>query len=76
MRVGRYCRGSNGILLLGLAVGTVTPAEAAVFAELQTVRRFLFIFLRIVVATFALGAGHHNHHSIFFFRHQSTTNMK
>jgi hypothetical protein len=49
----------------------MTAAKAAILAELEPVGRFLFIFLSVVVAAFALRAGHHNHDSIFFLRHFS-----
>ena len=62
--------------LLGLAVGTVTAAEAAILAELKPVGRLLFIFLGVVITALALRARHNHHHTILFFRHQSTTNMK
>ena len=59
----------QGDVLLGFAVGAVAAAEAAIFAELEPVRRFLLVLLRVVIAALALGARHHNHHAIFFLCH-------
>jgi hypothetical protein len=50
-------------------MGTVAPAEAAILAEFKPVSRLLFVFLRVVVAAFALCAGHDHHHAILFFCH-------
>ena len=47
----------------------MAAAEAAILAQLQPVRRFLLVFLRVVVAALALGAGHHHHHARFFLSH-------
>jgi hypothetical protein len=52
-------------------MGTVAPAPAAILAQLEPIGRLLLIFLRVVVATFALSAGHHDHHAILFFSHLS-----
>jgi len=55
--------------LLGFAVRFMAPAETAVFRKFETVGVVLFIFLRVVVAAFALGASHRNHNAVLFFRH-------
>ena len=55
--------------LLGFAVGAVAPAEAAVLAQLQALRGFLLVFLRVVISALALGARHRNHHALLFLRH-------
>jgi hypothetical protein len=62
--------------LLGLAVRTVAAAEPAILAQLQPFRGFLFVLLRVVVATLALGASHHDHHAILFFCHSSVPRDK
>jgi hypothetical protein len=59
--------------LLRLAVGSVTAAKAAVFAKLQPVGGFLLIFLRVIVAAFALGTSHNDHDALFFFCHLPIT---
>jgi hypothetical protein len=56
-------------LLLGFAVGAVAPAETAVFAQFQTVRGFLLVLLRVVIAPLALRASHRNHNALLFLRH-------
>jgi sulfite exporter TauE/SafE len=75
-----FCQRAQRLLanfLFGFAVGTVAAAEAAVFAELQPVRRFLLIFLGVVITALALRASHNNHYTILFFCHlQSIMNMK
>ena len=55
--------------LLRLAMRAVAAAEAAIFAQLEPVRRLRFVFLRVVVAAFALGASHHHHDACFFLSH-------
>ncbi len=47
----------------------MTPAEAAVFAQLETGSGLLFVLLRVVIPTLALRAGHRDHHALFFLRH-------
>lgn len=61
--------------LLCLAVRPVTAAPAAILASLQPFRRFLLVFLRIVVPALALRARHHDHYARFFLCHQPITNM-
>jgi hypothetical protein len=48
---------------------SMAAAEPAVFAEFEPIRRMLLIFLRVVVATLALGACHNDHYAILFFCH-------
>lgn len=55
--------------LLGFFVGVVTAAEAAIFAQLQAIRRLRFIFLRVVIAALAVRARHNNHNPLFFLCH-------
>jgi hypothetical protein len=47
----------------------MAAAKAAILAELEPLGRLLPVFERVVVPSPALGAGHHYHHAIFFFRH-------
>jgi hypothetical protein len=47
----------------------MAAAKAAVLAQFEPFRRFLLIFLRIVVAALALRACHNDHHAVLFFRH-------
>jgi hypothetical protein len=48
----------------------MAAAKAAVLAELEPVRGFLLVLERVVVATFALGARHRDHHTVLFFCHR------
>jgi hypothetical protein len=47
----------------------VAPAEATILAKLEPVGGFLFVLLRVVVSTLALGACHRDHHALLFLRH-------
>ena len=55
--------------LLRLFVIDVLAAMPTILRKLKTIGCFLFVFLRIVITTFALSACHYNHHTIFFFCH-------
>lgn len=55
--------------LLRLAVRLMAAAKAAVLAQLEPFRRFLLIFLRVVIAAFAFRTRHNDHHAILFFCH-------
>ena len=57
--------------LLGFPVVLVAAAKAAVLAELQPIGRVLFVFERVVITTFAIGASHDYHHAVLFFCHRS-----
>lgn len=47
----------------------VLAAEPAIFFQFQARRRVLFIFLRGIVATFAIITRHRHDETIFFFSH-------
>src|SRR5579884_2062618 len=47
----------------------MAAAEAAILAQLQALSGFLLVLLRVVIAAFALGARHNDHHAILFFSH-------
>jgi hypothetical protein len=52
------------------AMRALTPAPAAIFAELQPFGGLHLIFERVVVAALALGARQHDHHTVFLFCHR------
>jgi hypothetical protein len=58
-----------GTGLFRFPVGLVTAAKAAVLAQLEPVGGVLFVFERVVVPAFALGARHRYHHAVFFLCH-------
>ncbi len=47
----------------------MTPAKAAIFAELEPGGGFLLVLLRVVVSTLALRARHRDHHALLFLCH-------
>jgi len=62
--------------LLRFPVGLMAAAEPAILAQFEPVGRFLFVFLRVIVAALAFIARHHDHHAILFFCHICLTYMK
>jgi hypothetical protein len=60
---------ARGKTLFGFAMRLMATAEAAILAQLHTVGGLLLVFLRVVIAAFALRARHHDHHAILFFSH-------
>src|SRR4030081_2496538 len=57
-------------ILFGLFVRMMGFAVTAVLFELEALGVVLLVLLRVIVASLALCARHHDYHAVFFFRHR------
>jgi PII-like signaling protein len=69
-RLPDEARSAFSCILFGLFVRVMRFAVTAVLFELETLGVVLLVLLRVVVASLALCACHHDYHAVFFFRHR------